>query len=132
MTIKDTLGQRTQKLNMHDGRGETQVYGFFQGQVDSSMGFWDLVVKPGAYVGYHRHDGSAEILYVASGEAENFQKGERCTLRPGDAILVKSGQAHALRNIGDEDLRFLGFLAVPGGESAVSNLPLPEAISGWE
>ena len=73
---------------MHDGKGKTLAYAFFQGKIDSSMMFFDLVLEPGAYAGYHRHEGNEEILYIVSGKAENFQDGNRCILGPGDAILV--------------------------------------------
>ena len=132
MTIKDKLAEQMEIQDMHDGKGKTLAYGFFQGKIDSSMMFFHMAVEPGAYAGYHRHEGNEEILYIVSGKAENFQDGERCTLEPGDAILVKSGQAHAIKNIGDEDLVVLGFGVSPGARGAVSNLPRPEEISDWE
>jgi quercetin dioxygenase-like cupin family protein len=132
MTIKDKLGEQREIQDLHDGKGKALAYIFFQGKIGSSMGFFDLVLEPGAYAGYHRHEGNEEILYVVSGKAENYQDGERCTLEPGDAILVKSGQAHAVKNIGHEDLKILGFVAIPGGELAISNLPRPESLSDWE
>ena len=107
MTIKDKVGKRETVREMHDGKGEALVYGFFA-ENDPSIGFFELIFKPGAYAGYHRHHGSDEILLVISGKAENFQDGSRCILDPGHALLTKSGQAHAIRNAGDEDLKILG------------------------
>ncbi|MBN2405763.1 MAG: cupin domain-containing protein [Coriobacteriia bacterium] len=133
MVIQDRLGEQVEMSDMHDGRGKTLVYSFFEGKISQSMKFFDIVVKPGTYVGYHRHQGNDEILYIVSGKAENFQDGNRYVLGAGDAILVKSGQAHAVRNTGDEDLEVLGFVAAPGGDiAAFQNLPLPDAIADWE
>ena len=55
-------------------------------------------------------------------------------MEPGDAVLVKSGQAHAIRNPGDEDLRYLVlFAAVSDAErGSVQNLALPKALSDWQ
>jgi len=131
MTIKDKVGKREIVQVMHDGRGEALVYRFFA-ENDPSIGFFELVFRPGAYAGYHRHEGSEEILLVVSGKAENFQDGNRCILDPGDAILIKSGQAHAIRNAGDEDLKILGFFAPLKALASVENLPLPDEISDWE
>ena len=114
MTILDRRGEYVEMPNMHGGKGMILAYSFFQGQMDPSMMFFELVVKPGAYAGHHRHQGNAEIIYVLSGTAENFQDGKSSILKPGDAILVKPGQAHVAKNIGDEDLVILGFVAAPG------------------
>jgi quercetin dioxygenase-like cupin family protein len=133
MATIDRLGERTEMPNMHDGNGMTLAYSFFDGDIDKSTMFFDLVVKPRTYVGYHRHTGNEEILYIVSGKAENFQHGSRQVLEAGDAILIKSGESHAIRNVGAEDLRVLGFVATPGdGIGAVENLPFPEAISDWD
>ena len=131
MIIKDNVGKREIAYGAHDGRGESLWYRFFA-ENDPSIGFFELVFKLGTYAGYHRHEGSEEILLVVSGKAENFQDGNRCILDPGDAILTKSGQAHAVRNAGDEDLKILGFFAPLEALASVENLPLPDEISDWE
>ena len=136
MTIKDRVGQRQEFQDALGGKGKVLNYSFFHGQIDPAMLFVDNVLQPGAYAGYHGHQGHECILYVVSGTADHFQEGDRCTLEAGDAILLKPGQAHAVKNTGDEDLRVLEFLVVPGGGldlgSAITPSPLPEAISDWE
>lgn len=131
---KDRVGERLEIPDMHDGKGMTLVYGFFQGELDpSSVSFFDILIKPGTYVGYHRHEGMMEILYILSGKAENFQNGKREVLEAGDAILIKSGESHAAKNIGDEDLHVLGFFAAPKDDmGTIVNLPLPEQVSDWD
>ena len=62
MTIKDSLGEKREIRNMHDGKGKTLAYAFFQGEMEPSMMFFDLVFEPGAYAGYHRHEGNEEVL----------------------------------------------------------------------
>jgi quercetin dioxygenase-like cupin family protein len=138
MTIRDRVGQQQVFEDALGGNGKGLAYAFFQGQIGHAVSFAEYVSQPGSYAGYHRHKGSRSIMYVLSGKAEHFQEGERCTLEAGEAILVTSGQAHAIRNVGDEDCRLLEFfyLEVPGDDhdlgSTLTPLPLPEAPSDWE
>lgn len=133
MEFTDRVGKQKQWPNLAGGRGMARFYRFFEGQADPATMFGDIVLEPGAYAGYHRHEGHQSILYVLSGRAECYQEGERCILEPGEAILSKPGQAHAVRNIGDGGLRLLEFNAAVGGKNRDhSLLPLPEALSDWE
>jgi len=135
MTILDRVGQQQEHEDILGGKGRSLTYVFFEGQTNPAMFFADIVTEPGAYAGYHRHERHDTILYVLSGMAEHYQDGERCALKPGDAVLVKSGHAHAIKNIGDEDLRIIEFGAVPAEEglprSLGTRLPLPEELSDW-
>jgi quercetin dioxygenase-like cupin family protein len=135
MIVKDSVGEQGV---FRAGKGEVLAYSFFEGQIGPAMSFAEYVSQPGMYSEYHRHEGSGSILYVLSGRAEYFQEGERCILEGGDTTLLKSGQAHAIRNIGDEALGVLEFLylEVPGGDvdlrSTITNLPFPDEISDWQ
>jgi quercetin dioxygenase-like cupin family protein len=132
MAAKDRVDQQQEAPDLAGGKGMSLLYHFFQDQLDPSVAFIDIIIKPGAYAGYHRHQGHESILYVVSGRAENYQDGEWCTLEAGDAVLTKSGHAHALRNIGDDDLHMLEFNGAVGGvEKSGVVLPLPEAIADW-
>jgi mannose-6-phosphate isomerase-like protein (cupin superfamily) len=135
MTIIDKVVQQDEGEGMLDGRGRYRAYLFFEGLIDPAEFLADLRCDPGAYAGYPSHAGHDSILYVLSGLGEHYQDGERCTLKPGDCVLVPSGTIHALKSIGYEDLRILEFAAVPAKEglprSSATQLPLPEAISGW-
>ena len=136
MTIKDRVGQRQEGQDMLDGKGKYLLYWFFEGQIDPAMSFIDIVLAPDAYAGYHQHERHDSILYLLSGTVEHYQDGERRTLKPGDAVLVKSGHAHAVKNVGAEDSRVIEFFVVPTSEplpsSLTTRLPLPEDISDWE
>jgi quercetin dioxygenase-like cupin family protein len=131
---KDRVGERIEMPDLHDGKGMTLIYSFFQGELDpSSAAFFDFILKPGTYVGYHRHEGNMEIHYILSGKAEYFQDGKREVLEAGDAMLVKSGESHAVRNIGDEDLHGLGFFVAPKDDiGIIVDLPLPKQVSDWD
>jgi mannose-6-phosphate isomerase-like protein (cupin superfamily) len=131
--IKDKREKWIEVENAHGGEGQGLVCPFFRGKIDPNMLFLESVLKPRAYCGYHRHDGTDEIYYIVSGKGEYVQDGERCLLGPGDATLVKSGQSHAIKNIGDEDLKVLCFCAaLKDREHSEIELPLPEAVKEWK
>ena len=133
MAIKESRGDWEKASGIHGGKGDCLLWWHFKDKVDSNLFFIDCVLKPGAYGGYHRHDGDEEIYYVLSGQAEYAQDGEVAPLGPGDATLVKSGHCHAIRNAGNDDLRLLVFCAgVQGGQIASEDLPLPQFISHWD
>ena len=124
MEIPDILG----------GKGTARAYVYFAAKADAGTSFVEIVLEPGAYAGYHQHVGHDSILYTVSGKAENYQDGKRETLLPGDAVLVRSGQAHAVKNVGDEHLKVVEFCAVPGGkidDADVKPLGLPAELSDW-
>ena len=130
MIIKDRFVQQ-------GGRGKVRSYHFFQEEIGPAMVFSQYHVEPGGYGGYHRHDGSGNILYVLSGKWETFQDGELAVLERGDALLVKSGSSHGIRCIGDETCRALEltFIEVTGDnvdlQSTVTWPSSPEEISDW-
>ena len=133
MATTDRVGKQRELPNLAGGKGMALFYGFFEDQLEPGTMLGDIVIEPGAYAGYHRHEGHQSILYVLSGRAECYQGSERFILGPGDAVLSKPGQAHAIRNIGDEDLRLLEFnAAVAGKKRDHTLLPLPEAIADWD
>ena len=129
MAAIDRVRERVEMPNMHEGKGKTLAHIFFPEELGSSLWFFDLEVESGAYVGHHRHSDNVEIIYILSGKAENYQDGKRQILEAGDAILTKTGESHAVKNIGDEILHVLGFIA--GDIGAIDNLPLPELLADW-
>ena len=133
MANTDRVGKQLELPNLARGKGMALLYRFFEGQMEPGTMLGDIVIEPGAYAGYHRHEGHQSILYVLSGNAECYQGGERFVLATGDAVLSKPGQAHAVRNIGDDDLRLLEFNAAVQGMNRDHNvLPLPDDIADWD
>jgi mannose-6-phosphate isomerase-like protein (cupin superfamily) len=96
--------QIAQKQNgPHDGGGTTTGYSFF-----SSVGAMDYVFRkralhPGSGIGYHEQK-KDEIYYVLSGKGELTMNGKKSIVGPGTAILTRSGSAHGLKQLGEEDL----------------------------
>ena len=61
---------------------------------------------PGASVGMHRHEDSAEIIFIAQGQAKSICDGQEELLFAGDCHYCPKGSEHCLINVGQEDVVF--------------------------
>ncbi len=68
-------------------------------------------LMPGEAHKFHRHPNLEEILYVLSGQAEQWVEREKRTMRPGDTIYLPVGIVHGTYNAGNEKLDFLAILS---------------------
>lgn len=57
-----------------------------------------VVLKPGCSLGYHKHEGTSETLYILSGTAEYNDNGTPCTLQAGDVAYCAEGESHSVGN----------------------------------
>lgn len=60
---------------------------------------------------FHRHPAMEEIIYVVSGEAEQWVDRERRRLGPGDIAHIPRDVVHGTYNAGSETLVFLAILS---------------------
>jgi len=72
---------------------------------------------PGKSHDFHRHPNQEEVIYVLSGELEQWVEDERCLLGPGDAVVIPTAVVHASFNVGDEPARILAVLSPCVGEA---------------
>ena len=47
-----------------------------------------VILKPGCSLGYHKHEGTSETLYILSGTAEYNDNGTETELFPGDVAYT--------------------------------------------
>ena len=87
----------------HGGQGLTTAYPFFADATGVDLVFRKRALHPGATIAAHVND-KDEIYYVLSGRGELVLNGEVREVGPGDAILTRSGDSHALRQLGEQDL----------------------------
>ncbi len=87
----------------HAGEGTTTAYPFFERAAGFDIVFRKRALHRGASIGEHVND-KDEIYYVLSGRGLLRLQGVEREVGPGDAILTRDGDSHALRQTGDEDL----------------------------
>jgi quercetin dioxygenase-like cupin family protein len=78
------------------------------GTDDSAVVYFE--VQPGDRLGRHT-DSAEEILYIVSGSAEAEVGGERGIVSAGDLAVIPAMVPHALRTIGDEPVKVVGFFS---------------------
>jgi quercetin dioxygenase-like cupin family protein len=72
---------------------------------------------PGKSHDFHRHPNQEEVIYVLDGRLEQWVEDERCSIGPGDAVLIPPAVVHASFNVGDEPARILAVLSPCVGEA---------------
>lgn len=60
---------------------------------------------------FHLHPAMEEIIYVISGQAEQWVDREHCVLGPGESAHIPMDMVHGTYNAGTEDLVFLAILS---------------------
>lgn len=72
--------------------------------------FAKQVLAPGHTIGEHLHENEQEVYVILEGKARYYDNGTEVELEAGDVTLCPSGETHAIENIGDTDLVFLGLI----------------------
>ena len=90
-----------------DGEGTFRVQMYFDGTTRIMHGF----LAPGASIGLHRHEGTAEILFLVRGQGLLTEDGVQQTLHANQCTFCPEGHEHSLFNNGETDLEF--YAAVP-------------------
>lgn len=63
-------------------------------------------LEPGSEIGYHKHEGNAEIIYILSGKGKCLCDDGEEVLSAGDCHYCPEGHSHALINNDVENLEF--------------------------
>jgi len=98
-----------EREGLRGGVGKLYYHDFLLTEESFGAGhlFSKTVIPSGSSIGEHRHDGEFEVYYILSGTAEVTDNGEFAILHAGDMHLCTSGDSHALRNPGPEDLEVI-------------------------
>ena len=102
-----------ERANMRGGDGTViMTPAFHAGDYQSEFRvFARMTIPVGASVGYHEHHKEEELYYFLSGTAEYNDNGEIHTVNAGDATVTRSGQGHAVRNIGNSSVEILAVIS---------------------
>lgn len=98
-----------ERENVRGGTGTLCFHEFLSAEESYGAGklFSRTVVPAGASIGEHRHEGEFEVYHILRGTAEVNDNGKTVTLGAGDTHLCASGDTHALRNAGTDDLEVI-------------------------
>ncbi len=98
--------------NLMKGEGHIDRVHLFE--VDDFCGKGRLyarhILQPGNSIGFHKHEGEQEAYYILKGEALYSDNGSEVVIKEGDFTLCKTGEGHSIKNIGDEELEFIGLI----------------------
>jgi mannose-6-phosphate isomerase-like protein (cupin superfamily) len=68
-------------------------------------------MEPGGWLGHHRHE-PPEVYYIVHGEGSLMIEGQQLAVSAGSTVFIPGSAEHAIRNTGDEPLRFFYAFAV--------------------
>ena len=72
--------------------------------------FGRLTLDPGTSIGFHTHEGEAEVFVVISGTGEIDDNGVKSAVSAGDTILTGFGAGHGVACTGSEPLVLLAVI----------------------
>lgn len=90
----------------HNGGGRSTGYVFFDKVPDFKLSFRKRVLHPGSSIGYHKQE-TDEVYYIIGGSGKMTINGHEFAVKPGDAILTRTGSSHGLAQTGNSDLTII-------------------------
>jgi quercetin dioxygenase-like cupin family protein len=84
----------------------------------------DGTFAPGQGHSFHMHPDQEEVMYVVSGEVEQWLEQEKRILGPGDAIFIAAGVVHAVFNTGRGEARVVAVFGPSIGEGGMGVVEL--------
>jgi quercetin dioxygenase-like cupin family protein len=101
--------------------GKTHFWHCKPGMVaDTNLMFVRAQLPPGEAHPFHFHPKMEEILYILSGEAEQWIEKEKRVMKAGDSIYLPAGMVHGTYNISAETLDFLAVLSPAKSDGPVT------------
>ena len=70
----------------------------------------EVNIAPGKGHDFHKHPDQEEVIYVISGQVEQWHEQDKRTLGPGDSVFIGKDAVHASFNVGDSDAQLLAIL----------------------
>ena len=94
--------------NMRGGEGTATVEAFIKegtnGLPEKLRLYSRIYLPAGASIGYHVHEGEAEVFHFEAGKGRVKDDEQVLTVEPGDVLITTSGHGHSVENIGDAEL----------------------------
>ena len=70
----------------------------------------EITLKAGCSLGVHTHNGESETYFILSGTGLYNDNGIEYEVSSGDVLFCDSTESHALKNIGEAELRFVALI----------------------
>ena len=68
-------------------------------------------LTPGSSIGYHKHEGESESVYIISGYGSELADDSKVDVKPGECHVCQEGHSHSLINDREEgDLIFFAVI----------------------
>jgi len=67
-------------------------------------------LAPGDSIGWHTHDGEQEVYVLVNGKALYNDNGTEVEINAPAVTICPSGEGHAIKNIGNDVLEFIGLI----------------------
>ncbi len=110
--IRHKKDVQTIEACMFGGPGLLHASKILEGDEFAGKGrlFNHCVLHPGEGIGEHPHKNEFEVYYILQGSGLYNDNGTETEVRAGDVTICKSGESHALKNTGNEDLVFIALI----------------------
>ncbi len=82
----------------------------------------------GGHHSFHTHPGQEEVIYLLSGEVEQWLNTEKRIMRPGDEVFVGAGVVHATYNVRNGPSRVLVVVAPCVGEGGYAAVEMADRV----
>lgn len=90
----------------------------------------EVILHPGQGHDFHKHPQQEEVVYVISGEVEQWIATDKRTLKTGDSAYIPADTVHASFNTGDTQAKLIVVLAPCIGEGGYELVDLSDK-SPW-
>lgn len=77
----------------------------------------EVTLNPGKGHDFHKHPTQEEVIYVMSGEIEQWLEHDKQILKPGDSIFIDADVVHASFNVGEATAVLMVVLGPCDGEA---------------
>ena len=77
----------------------------------------EVTLEPGHGHNFHKHPSQEEVIYVMTGEIEQWLETQKQILKPGDSIFIDTDVVHASFNQSSEKARLMVVLGPCDGEA---------------
>ena len=114
MIRRQSMQQTITAENPQNGSGVLTMRKILNGPEEldqKGRAFNHCFLEPGSGLGYHKHEGTTETMYILKGQGRyTDENGVETTLFPGDVTFTDNGQSHSLFCQGDEPLEFIALV----------------------